>query len=49
MTRARLGLPYGSDQQTCPVRAYQTWLERSGITAGAVFRHVCHGCLVQAE
>jgi integrase len=35
-----LGLPYGSDPATCPVRAYQAWLERSGITAGAVFRQV---------
>jgi integrase len=36
----RLGLPYGSDPATCPVRAYQAWLERSGITASAVFRQV---------
>jgi integrase len=36
----KLGLPYGSDPATCPVRAYQAWLGRSGITAGAVFRQV---------
>lgn len=35
-----LGLPYGSDPATCPVRAYRAWLERSRLSAGAVFRQV---------
>lgn len=35
-----LGLPYGAHTRTCPVRAYLAWLERSGITTGAVFRPV---------
>lgn len=35
-----VGLPYGSDPQTCPVRALRTWLDRAGITAGPLFRAV---------
>lgn len=33
-----LGLPYGSDPQTCPVRALRRHLDDSGITTGAIFR-----------
>ena len=36
----RLGIPYGSNPSTCPVRAYRAWLEASGITEGPVFRPV---------
>ncbi len=35
-----VALPYGSDPSTCPVRAIRAWLERSGITAGPIFRGV---------
>lgn len=35
-----IGVPYGSDPSTCPVRAYRAWLEAAGITAGPVFRPV---------
>lgn len=35
-----IGVPYGSDPATCPVRAYRVWLEVSGIDEGAVFRPV---------
>jgi site-specific recombinase XerD len=31
-----VGIPYGSDPRTCPVRAY--WITAAGITAGPVFR-----------
>lgn len=45
-----LGLPYGSDPQTCPVRAYQAWLDASGITSGAIFRRIDrHGRLFDAR
>lgn len=41
---ATIGLPYGSDISTCPVRSYRDWLEVSGITEGPVFRAVTrHG------
>jgi len=36
----RLGLPYGRDAATCPVRAVQDWLTVSGIAAGPLFRGV---------
>ncbi len=40
----KVGIPYGSDPATCPVRALEAWLEISGIDAGAMFRSVTrHG------
>lgn len=39
-----IGLPYGSNPLTCPVRALQDWIEEAQITEGALFRHVTrHG------
>lgn len=32
-----IGIPYGSHPVSCPVRALQTWLERSQITSGHLF------------
>lgn len=37
---ARVGLPIGSNSETCPVRTLQAWLDASGITEGPVFRSV---------
>jgi integrase len=34
----RLGIPYGSSEQTCPVRSLQAWLETARIVDGPVFR-----------
>jgi integrase len=34
----RLGIPFGSSEQTCPVRSLQAWLEAARITEGPVFR-----------
>lgn len=42
-----LGVPYGSDRVTCPVRSYRAWLEASGIKTGALFRGVIHGKLTE--
>lgn len=36
----RIGIPYGEHTDTCPVRAYQAWLESSGITEGPLFRPI---------
>jgi site-specific recombinase XerD len=42
----KIGVPYGSNPDTCPVRTLQTWLEQSAIAAGPVFRAVTrHGSL----
>ena len=38
-----IGIPYGSDPTTCPVRAYRAWIAAAGITEGPVFRHF-HNC-----
>ncbi len=35
-----IGVPYGSNPSTCPVRATRAWLEASGIESGPVFRSV---------
>lgn len=41
---AIIGLPYGSNPLTCPVRALQDWTQEAGITEGALFRHITrHG------
>lgn len=34
------GIAYGSEERTCPVRAWQTWLTESAITEGMAFRSV---------
>ena len=36
----RVGLPYGSRPETCPVRALQDWLAAGGIQTGPLFRAV---------
>ncbi len=35
-----VGIPFGSNPVTCPVRAWRAWLELSSITEGAAFRPV---------
>jgi site-specific recombinase XerD len=35
-----VGLPYGANEATDPVRAWRTWLNVSGITNGAAFRRI---------
>jgi site-specific recombinase XerD len=35
-----IGVPYGSNPETCPVRAYKGWIEASGIQQGAAFRAI---------
>src|SRR5262249_43061754 len=34
----KLGIPYGSNPDTCPVRSLWAWIEASGIADGPVFR-----------
>jgi site-specific recombinase XerD len=45
----RIGLPYGGNPVTCPVRALRAWLDAAGITAGPVFRAVDRHGNVSAE
>jgi site-specific recombinase XerD len=37
---ATIGLPYGSDPATCPVRTLRAWLDAAAIEDGAIFRRV---------
>jgi len=34
------GIPFGSNPQTCPVRALRSWLAAAGISSGAIFRGI---------
>jgi len=36
----KIGIPYGSNPETCPVRILQGWLELAGIAAGPLFRSI---------
>ena len=40
----KIGIPYGANPETCPVRVVQSWLEQAGITTGPLFRSISrHG------
>jgi integrase len=46
----KVGIPYGSNPETCPVRILQTWLEQTGLTSGPVFRAINrHGQVRQSR
>src|SRR5215471_17453293 len=34
----KIGIPYGSNPETCPVRTVQGWIELAGIAGGPLFR-----------
>jgi integrase len=36
----KIGVPYGSNPETCPVRVLQSWIEQAGITSGPLFRAI---------
>ena len=36
----RIGIPYGSHPETCPVRNLSSWISASGITSGPLFRSI---------
>lgn len=44
----RVGIPYGSNPETCPVRTVQEWMEAAGITDGRLFRSINRHGKVQA-
>ena len=44
----KIGIPYGSNPNTCPVRVVQTWLEQAALTCGSVFRSINRHGHVQA-
>src|SRR5207245_7607292 len=44
----KIGIPYGSNPETCPVRVLQAWIEQAGIIAGPLFRSINRHGQVQA-
>ena len=42
----KIGIPFGANPETCPVRAVQSWLDESRIDEGSVFRAVSRGGLI---
>ena len=36
----KLGIPYGANSETCPVRVVQAWLDAAAIAAGPVVRSI---------
>ena len=36
----KVGIPYGSNPETCPVRTVQAWMEMAGVTSGPLFRSI---------
>lgn len=44
----KIGIPYGSNPETCPVRNVQAWIESAGITSSSLFRSINrHGQIQQ--
>ena len=40
----KIGIPYGSNPDTCPVRTIHAWIELAGVSAGPLFRSISrHG------
>jgi site-specific recombinase XerD len=45
----KIGIPYGSNPETCPVRVVQAWLEQSAIQGGPLFRSITRHGQVRAK
>jgi integrase len=43
----KVGIPYGANPDTCPVRVLQTWIEQAGISNGPVFRSISRHAQIQ--
>jgi integrase len=39
-TGRKVGIPYGSNPETCPVRTLQAWIEQAATTRGPLFRSI---------
>jgi site-specific recombinase XerD len=45
----KVGIPYGANPETCPVRNVQNWMEQAGIADGPVFRSINRHGQIQPE
>jgi site-specific recombinase XerD len=48
-TGRKIGIPYGANPDTCPVRTMQSWIEQAAIQTGPLFRSVSRYGQVQAS
>jgi integrase len=44
----KIGIPYGSNPETCPVRTIQAWIEQAALSSGALFRAINRHGQIQA-
>lgn len=44
----KVGIPYGSNPETCPVRTIQAWIEAAALSGGALFRAINRHGQIQA-
>jgi len=44
----KVGVPYGSNLATCPVRAWRSWVEEADIGTGPLFRGIDRHCNIAA-
>jgi site-specific recombinase XerD len=45
----KIGIPYGANPETCPVRVLQDWMEQAGITGGPLFRSLNRHGQIQTD
>jgi site-specific recombinase XerD len=45
----KIGVPYGSNPETCPVRTVQAWIETAALSCGALFRSINRHAQVQTS
>jgi site-specific recombinase XerD len=45
----KIGIPYGANPETCPVRVLQSWMELAGISTGSLFRSISRHGQVQTS
>ena len=45
----KIGIPYGSDPETCPVRVLQAWLAQSALDGAPLFRSITRHGQIQAR
>jgi integrase len=44
----KIGIPYGSNPETCPVRTIQAWIEGAALSGGGLFRSINRHGQIQA-
>jgi integrase len=45
----KIGIPYGANPETCPVRSVRYWMEQGGVISGPLFRSITRHGRVRAR